>query len=182
MMKKVGIIIGSSRPSRISPEIADWLKQRLSSDKFETEMIDLAKVNLPFLDEEEVPSKQEYKQKHSIEWSNKIKSLDAIVLLFPQYNWSFPAVLKNAVDYLAAEWKNKIVALVTYGSHGGLQAQMSFNMLAVGLKMQPTIVNPLLTINGEMFDENNHFKDINADFSSQAYKVELLKEELNHLL
>ncbi|WP_414827368.1 NADPH-dependent FMN reductase [Apilactobacillus kunkeei] len=181
-MKKVGIIIGSSRPSRISPEIADWLNQQLSSDQFETEIIDLAKVNLPFLDEEEVPAKQEYKQEHSIDWSKKIKSLDAVVLLFPQYNWSFPAVLKNAVDYLASEWKNKIVALASYGSHGGLQAQMSFNMIAVGLKMQPTSVNPLLTINDEMFDEDNHFKDINNAFSSQAYKVELLKEELNHLL
>lgn len=181
-MKSVGIIIGSTRPKRISPEIANWIKQQLSSNKFETEIIDLAEVNLPFLDEDEVPAKKDYKKQHSIEWSNKIKSLDAIILLFPQYNWSFPAALKNSIDYLASEWKNKIVSLVSYGSHGGLQAQMSFNMIQIGLKMQPTSVNPLITINENMFDENNNFKEINNNLKSQSYKIELLNEELHHLL
>ncbi|XIF20249.1 MAG: NADPH-dependent oxidoreductase [Acetilactobacillus jinshanensis] len=82
-------------------------------------IIDLKKISLPFLDEEEMPMTGIYHHQHTKRWSKIIKSYDGIIFLFPQYNWGYPAVLKNAIDYLGEEWRDKPVSCITYGFHGG---------------------------------------------------------------
>ena len=105
-MKKVGIIIGSTRPGRRSKQVADWLQKQLTeNDKVEFDEIDLRTVKLPFLDESGLPALGQYKHSHTREWSKLISNYDGFIFVFPQYNWGYPAVLKNALDYLSADCK-----------------------------------------------------------------------------
>lgn len=179
-MKKVGLILGSNRPSRICPEIGNWVQNNLASSDYETEVLDLNQINLPFLDEAEVPAKQQYQKDHSKEWSQKIESLDAVIFIYPQYNWGYSAVLKNAIDYLASEWRNKKVAFISYGSHGGLQSQIALDLVAVGLKMAKLSTNPLININSDIFTDDH--KLINGQLDDQNYKIELLRTEIKSII
>ncbi|MEE6716733.1 NAD(P)H-dependent oxidoreductase [Schleiferilactobacillus harbinensis] len=104
---KIGLILGTNRPRRIGGTIAEWTQNHLTSPAFETELIDLEKVGLPFLDEPDIPAHGHYTQAHTQVWSATIQQYAGFVLLFPQYNWGYPAVLKNALDYLYAEWAHK---------------------------------------------------------------------------
>lgn len=93
-MPRIGIIIGSNRPTRI----AEYVKVNMKHEGLELELIDLAEINLPFLDEPEVPAHHHYTKEYTEKWSQLISGFDGFVLVFPQYNWVYPAVLKNAMD------------------------------------------------------------------------------------
>lgn len=136
-MKKVGIIIGSVRPNRRSKQVAEWLKVRLQAGtKVQYDLIDLQKVNLPMMNEPHIPVSGIYTWAKTREWSHLIQQYDGFVFVFPQYNWGYPAVIKNAIDYLGKEWQGKPVSLVTFGGHGGTQAQIAMKLVIGGLRMK----------------------------------------------
>ena len=145
-MKKIGIIIGSTRPTRRSPMIAQWFYENLPTDELEFELIDLATFDLPFLDEKALPQTMQYEHKKTKLWSQTIQSLDGFIFIVPQYNWGYPAVLKNALDYLYQEWANKPACLVTFGGHGGTQDQIALRLVMQGLKMPTLAVAPQITL------------------------------------
>ncbi|MCF6515727.1 NADPH-dependent FMN reductase [Lactobacillus sp. S2-2] len=178
---KVGIIIGSVRKNRIGFDIADWIKSNLDSSLFETELIDLRYINLPNLDEPEIPAKGNYQNKSTIKWSNKINDYKAIIVLTPQYNWGIPASLKNAIDFVYSEWKNKPLSVISYGYHGGTQARISLDLSLIALKVNKLAVNFGMDISDDMFE---NYKFINIDKSLDKYKfsIHLLKEELENLI
>ena len=135
-MKKVGIIVGSVRPNRRSMQVANWLKVQLKkSTKVQFDIIDLKEVNLPMMGEPKIPYQGLYVNEKTRKWSELVQSYDGFVFVFPQYNWGYPAVLKNAIDYLGKEWQGKPVSLVTFGGHGGSQAQIAMKLVVTGLKM-----------------------------------------------
>lgn len=115
-MPTVGIIVGSTRPGRVGKEIADWMAgiARRNAD-VDVDLIDLVDLALPFLDEPNDASTGIYTRQHTRDWSARVQRLDAILLVTPEYNNSFPAPLKNALDFLSAEWNGKPVAMVGYG-------------------------------------------------------------------
>jgi len=120
---KIAIILGSTRPGRNGKAVADWVlekaKARANADY---ELIDLVDYPLPHLDEAMPPSLGQYAGEHTKEWAEKIGSYDGFIFVTPEYNHSTSGVLKNAIDYLAAEWNNKAAAFVSYGSLGGARA------------------------------------------------------------
>ncbi|NUR59482.1 MAG: NAD(P)H-dependent oxidoreductase [Catenulispora sp.] len=134
-MASLGIVIGSTRPGRVGAQIGAWLADLASAD---AELIDLAVQGLPFLDEPEHASTGRYAQQHTRRWSELIASHDAFVLVTPEYNSSFPASLKNALDYLYHEWRGKPVGIVGYGgvSSGG-RAVHALLPVIVHLQMIP---------------------------------------------
>lgn len=141
-MKKVGIIVGSVRPNRRSMQVASWLKgQLMKSTEVQFSIIDLKEVNLPMMDEPQLPFTGIYTREKTRAWSELIQGYDGFILVFPQYNWGYPAVIKNAIDYLAKEWQGKPVSLVTFGGHGGTQAQLTMKLVVTGLKMVVLPVN-----------------------------------------
>jgi len=76
------IIIASTRPHRVGASIARWfesLAQRHGS--FDVELVDLAAVNLPLLDEPEQPSKMNYQLEHTRRWSAIVSRADAFVFV-----------------------------------------------------------------------------------------------------
>src|SRR5262245_14740993 len=102
-MLKIGIITGSTRPNRKSPDVAKWVLDIASKrGDAEYEIVDIADYELPLLDEPAPPSMGNYQKEHTKRWAAKIASLDAFVFVTPEYNHSIPAALKNAIDFLFA--------------------------------------------------------------------------------
>jgi NAD(P)H-dependent FMN reductase len=122
-MTKIAIILGSTRPGRNGEAVAKWVldiaKQRSDA---EYELVDLLDYNLPHLDEAVPPSMGQYSQPHTKKWAEKIGSFDGFVFVTPEYNHSTSGALKNAIDFLSAEWNNKAAGFVSYGAVGGARA------------------------------------------------------------
>jgi len=122
-MLNIGIIIGSTRPNRAGKAVGDWVYEMAKKrDDAEFELVDIADFDLPMLDEPLPPSLGQYSQPHTKAWAAKISSFDAFVIVTPEYNHSTSAALKNAIDFLFAEWNNKVAGFVSYGSVGGARA------------------------------------------------------------
>ena len=120
-MTTLKIILASTRPGSIGPALGTWVAQTARrTDTFErVEVLDLAEINLPFLDEPHHPRLGRYTRTHTFAWSDAISTADALVIVTPEYNSGFPAPLKNALDFLHAEWKNKALGVVSYGGGAG---------------------------------------------------------------
>ena len=120
---RIGIILGSTRPGRNGEQVARWVLENASGrDGVSYELIDLLDYNLPHLDEVHSASQGRYENDHTKVWAEKIAELDGFVFVTPEYNHSTSGALKNAIDYLYAEWNNKAAGFVSYGAAGGTRA------------------------------------------------------------
>jgi NAD(P)H-dependent FMN reductase len=120
---KIAIIVGSTRPGRNGKHVADWVLDRAGArTDADYELVDLADYPLPHLDEAIPPTMGQYAGEHTKAWAAKIAEYDGFIFVSPEYNHSTSGVLKNAIDYLYAEWNNKAAAFVSYGSLGGARA------------------------------------------------------------
>jgi NAD(P)H-dependent FMN reductase len=120
---RIGIIVGSTRPGRVGDQVARWVLERAEPrGDAEYELVDLADVELPHLDEALPPSLGQYANAHTRAWAEKVASFDGFVFVTPEYNHSTSGALKNAIDFVYGEWNNKAAALVSYGSAGGVRA------------------------------------------------------------
>ncbi|MFC7458098.1 NADPH-dependent FMN reductase [Brachybacterium sp. GCM10030267] len=114
-MTKLGIIIASARPNRVGEHVAQWVAETVG-DRFDVDLIDLREVALPAFDEPVAPRAGGDKTTaHGRSWAQRIAALDATVILTPQYNGSYPGALKNAIDFLYAEWNDLPTLLIGYG-------------------------------------------------------------------
>ncbi|MGW7264448.1 NADPH-dependent FMN reductase [Streptomyces sp. NPDC054842] len=135
-MTKIGIILGSTRPGRNGEAVARWVLDVASKrSDAEFELVDLLDYKLPHLDEALPPSMGQYAQPHTQEWARKIASFDGFIIVTPEYNHSTSGVLKNAIDYLFAEWNNKAVGFVSYGAMGGARAVEHLRLIVGELQM-----------------------------------------------
>jgi NAD(P)H-dependent FMN reductase len=120
---KIAIVLGSTRPNHNGEAVAKWVLHKASTRPGAVyEPIDLRDYPLPHMDEPMPPSMGQYVGEHTKTWAAKIASYDGFVFVTPEYNHSMSAVLKNAIDYLHAEWNNKAAGFVSYGSVGGVRA------------------------------------------------------------
>ena len=181
-MSRIGIIIGSNRPTRIAKTVAEYAQKYMQHPGLDLELIDLAEINLPFLDEPDIPARHHYTKDHTAKWSRLISEFDGFVLVFPQYNWGYPAVLKNALDYLYDEWANKPVSLMCYGGHGGFQATLAMKLVTQGLHMYNMSTNPPLDIKDEMFDEHGQFINIESALCRYKQPFRAVSDEFVDLL
>lgn len=130
-MVKVGIIIGSTRPGRVGPSVAQYIydiaKNRTDA---EFEIVDLADYQLPNYDEPVPPSmSNNYANEHTKRWSQKIASLDGFIFVTPEYNRATSGALKNAIDFIYEEWNNKAAGFVAYGSFLGARAVENLRLI-----------------------------------------------------
>ena len=121
-MTRIGIVTASTRPRRIGHHVAAWVRG-LAPDAVELVDVDLRELALPLLDEPEMPSDGNYVHEHTRRWAALVESLDAVVFVMPEYNRGYSAGLKNAIDYLYAEWDGMPVACVGYGWSGARYAR-----------------------------------------------------------
>src|SRR5262249_39119367 len=118
-MTRIGIILGSTRPNRNGEQVAKWVLDIASHrDDAEFELLDLRDYPLPPPDEPVPPALGQYQNDHTKQWAAKIASFDGFVIVTPEYNHGTSGVLKNAIDFLFAEWNNKAVGFVSYGGGG----------------------------------------------------------------
>jgi NAD(P)H-dependent FMN reductase len=116
--------------------VAKWVLEIASRrDDAEFELIDLRDYPLPHLDEPMPPSMGGYSHDHTNQWAERIASFDGFVMVTPEYNHGTSGVLKNAIDYLYAEWNNKAVGFVSYGAVGGARAAEHLRLVAAELQM-----------------------------------------------
>ena len=112
--QKIGVLVSSSRPTRVGPKVAEWVAS-LAPEGVEVEIVDLAEVDLPFLAEPEQPATGNYTLPSTVAWSERVRGFDGLIVTVPEYNAGYPAVLKNAIDSLHAEWRGLPIGTVGYG-------------------------------------------------------------------
>lgn len=139
MAFRLHVVICSTRPTRVGPAVAKWFYDFAVADgTFDVHLIDLAEVNLPLLDEPEHPRLSKYTKDHTKAWSASVAAADAFVFVTPEYNYSAPPALVNALHYLVNEWGYKPAAFVSYGGvSGGIRAVQMEKMIMTTLKMVP---------------------------------------------
>ena len=179
-MTTLGILTSSARPGRVASPVSQWVES-LAGDRFEIEHLDLAQIALPAFDEPASPkSGAEKTTAHGQAWADRVAALDALVILTPQYNGSYPGALKNAIDYLYAEWKDLPVVLVGYGwGDAGevlpllevLMGRVDADVVAsVGLGFRED-----LSVEGELFVREERTAALRAALEAVAAKVEELQ-------
>ena len=156
-MTRIGIILGSTRPGLRGEQVARWvMDQARSRSDAEFELIDLADYPLPHLDEPLPPSMGQYQNAHTYEWAATIGRFDGFVFVTPEYNHSTSGVLKNAIDFLYAEWNNKAMGVVSYGAVGGARAAEHLRLIAGELQMADVRTNVALSL----FTDFENFADL----------------------
>ncbi|WP_424210795.1 NADPH-dependent FMN reductase [Streptomyces sp. BI20] len=115
------VIIGSVRKGRFGPTAAEWMARRAERHPaFDVDVIDLAAAWLPDVMS---AAPEEVKPQAVQDLEPWLAAADAFVVVTPEYNHSYPASLKNAIDWYDAEWHAKPVAFLSYGgASGGLLA------------------------------------------------------------
>jgi NAD(P)H-dependent FMN reductase len=133
------IVIASTRPGRVGLPVGRWFEQRASAHGgFQVSVVDLAELQLPLMDEPNHPRLREYTKPHTLRWSRLVDGADAFAFVMPEYNYSFTAPLKNAIDYLNQEWRYKPVGLVSYGGvSAGTRAAAALRVPLGALKAHP---------------------------------------------
>jgi NAD(P)H-dependent FMN reductase len=127
-MLDIAVVLGSTRPGRRGEMVARWVVEcaqrhpSVLAGAARFSLLDIAKFALPLLDEPTPPLLGAGVHEHTRRWAAAIRPMDAFVFVTPEYNHSLPAALKNAIDYLYAEWGNKAAAAVGYGVQGGVRA------------------------------------------------------------
>ncbi len=153
------IIIGSTRPGRVGLPVAQWFEGAAREQAaFEIELIDLAEVALPLFDEPGHPIARQYMHPHTIAWSESVDRADAFVFVIPEYNHSYNAAIKNALDFLHSEWNYKPVGFVSYGGvAAGTRAMTALKPVVAALRMFPVVEAVNVPFVAQFIDDEGRF-------------------------
>lgn len=189
-MVTIKVITGSSRPERFNIQPAEWIQAIASMNKdVDSELLDLAEIKLPFLDEPSAPARRTYTKEHTKRWSAQIEGADGFIFVTPEYNYSYSPLLKNAIDYLYEEWSHKPVAFVSYGGvSGGVRAVEHLRDVAGAVRMfdlRQQIVIPNIQDNMDaegryLFTDRQHEAGVRMveDLAFWAERLKPIREEL----
>src|ERR1700688_1981598 len=173
-MIRIGIILGSTRPGRRGEQVAKWVLE-IASKRADAdfELIDLVDYPLPHLDEPMPPAMGQYQNQHTKDWAATISRFDGFIFVTPEYNHSTSGVLKNAIDFLYAEWNNKAMGVVSYGVVGGARAAEHLRLIAGELQMADVRTNVALSA----FTDFENFTNL-APGAHQAQALDTLFGEV----
>ncbi|MFD8009738.1 NAD(P)H-dependent oxidoreductase [Streptomyces sp. NPDC058955] len=174
-MTRIGILVGSTRPGRKGEQVARWVQERAARRGDATfELIDLLDHRLPHLDEPLPALAGRYQHGHTRAWADTIARFDGFVMVTPEYNASIPGVLKNAIDYLHAEWTHKAVGFVSYGVDGGTQAARQLRALCELLQMGAVTPQVSLSLHTDFEDH--------ATLKPASHHINALDTLLDHVV
>jgi NAD(P)H-dependent FMN reductase len=173
------VIVASTRPGRVGRPVGDWfLKTAREHGGFEVTEADLATLSLPMMDEPNHPRFQNYTHEHTKQWSATVAAADAIVWITPEYNHSFTAPLKNAIDYLHVEWKHKALGLVSYGGiAAGTRAVQALKPVASALGLVVTSSAVQIAWVGKMIQDGVFVDDDGVNAAATMMLAEMLHLE-----
>lgn len=169
----IRVIIASTRPVRVGPQIAEEVVKIIGENpQVNVEVTDLKELNLPFLDEPEMPALGNYVHEHTKNWSGLIKASDAVVIVTAEYNWGYPASLKNAIDYLYSEWRKKPILLVSYGAKGGPKAAEQLRQVLGRIRANVLEAGIQIPLNSEVdYGKDNLLNDAAAVVGAHAQDI-----------
>ena len=146
-MVRIAIVVGSTRPGRKAEPVARWVFEHAQRHgKAEYELVDIKDYDLPLLDEPVPPSQGKYEKPHTLRWAAKIAGFDGFVFVSPEYNHGIPGALKNAIDFLYAEWNDKAAGFVSYGSAMGVRAVEQLRLVMGELKVADVRAQVMLSL------------------------------------
>ncbi|QIS03301.1 NAD(P)H-dependent oxidoreductase [Nocardia brasiliensis] len=181
--KRVAVLIGSTRPTRICAGIAAWARDTLREESaLDYDLLDLAEVGLPFLDEPRRAALRQYEHEHTRAWSLLVQGYHGFLFVFPQYNWGYPGVLKNALDYLYWEWRDRPASVLTYGTHGGARGAEQLIGVLRGLHMRLLDTRVEAVITEQDVDENWQLRDLDATLRPNREPLRRLGAEMSRAL
>ncbi len=159
-MTRLMIVVGSVRDGRIGLPIAEWVRGVAERDgRFDIDWADLKEVALPLMTEPNHPRLRQYTQQSTLDWSARVDAADAFVFVQPEYNYSYSAALKNAIDYLWQEWWRKPLGTVSYGGiSGGTRGVTALRVPAVAVGLVPTTSNVEIAWAGRQIDDDGAFE------------------------
>ena len=132
------IILGSIREGRRSGPVAQWAFERASKKSDVTvELVDLKTWNLPLFDLAKFPSEGDYEDPLQQRWAETIARADGYLFVTAEYNHGYTAALKNAIDYLYAEWTRKPAAFLAFGNAEGARAVQQLKLVLNELEIAP---------------------------------------------
>jgi len=178
------VILGSTRQGRFGDTVANWVaSEARKRPEFATELVDLRDHELPYLASAMPPSRMPPEDKPQ-PWSAMVDSADAFVVVSPEYNHGYSAVLKSALDALYTEWIRKPMAVVCYGGFaGGARAAEQLRTVAIELQMVPTRFGVVMPFARMLFDEQGRLKDparyeqpVDTMFSDLAWWARTLRD------
>ncbi len=176
MSFKIAIISGSARLGRQTPKAVNYLAKVLETKEnvSEVEILDVLDYNFPIMEERRgrnpnPPDRLE-------EFGDILDQSDALVFASPEYNGSFPGVLKNTLDYFYKEYSKKPigVVMVSGGARGGINASHDLQKYILGLGAFPMPYKLLVANVGKAFDEKGNPIEENMYNSFQKFANELL--------
>jgi len=182
---KIQVILGSTRQGRFGEKPARWIYEKLKAmPEVEAELLDLRDYPLPFFDEPKSPAMNggEYASEAAKKWAEKVGEGDGYIIVSPEYNHGYPAVLKNVLDYVYQEWNNKPVGFVSYGGVGGARVVEQLRNVVVELKLVPVRTSVNINAFWTLLDEKGNLKtetlEKNADdmISQVLWYAKVLKE------
>jgi NAD(P)H-dependent FMN reductase/ribosomal protein S18 acetylase RimI-like enzyme len=173
---RVLVLVCSTRPGALGPVVGEWLTKTLTRPAAELSVrltpVNLADLELPFLDEEEEPSSGLYRNDHTRRWSALVDAADGFIVVTPEYNYGMPATLKNALDYLSVEWGWKPVGFVSYGNtSAGTRSVQHAKQVVTTLRLVPLGATVAIRIGDAVED-----RQLRPDASRDQAAVALLQE------
>lgn len=176
-MYNLKIISSTVRPGRKGPLIMNWIAGiARANENFNVKVLDLGEINLPMMDEPNHPSLQKYQHQHTKDWSAKIAEADAFIFVTAEYDYNYPAPLRNALEYLFHEWGYKAAGIVSYGG------------VSAGTRAANSLKNDLATFKTIALTEAVNFpffsKNINdeGEFEVNEVSVKAAENMLKQLL
>ena len=176
-MYNLKIISSSVRPGRKGPLIAEWIAEKArSAEKFNVELLDLGILNLPMMNEAVHPSQKKYEHEHTKQWSAKIEEADAFIFVTAEYDYNYPAPLRNALEYLFHEWGYKAAGIVSYGGvSAGTRAANSLKADLSTFKMVPVSNAVYIPFFNQFIHEGKFVASETTDKSAEAMFKEMLR-------
>lgn len=167
-MYNLKIINSTVRPGRLGLLVTEWIAAIARQNvQFNVEVLDLAEINLPLMDEPNHPSDKKYVHEHTKRWSSKIDEADAFIFVTAEYDYNYPAPLRNAIEYLHWEWAYKAAGIVSYGGvSAGTRAANSLKNDLASMR----VVALIEAVNFPFFKLNN-IKDGRFEASEISYKA-----------
>lgn len=148
----IGIVLGSTRQGRVSPQVGEWVKGIADQrGNVNYEIVDIADFELPFL------GTTDGSEPGIAAWNEKLASLDGFVFIVQEYNHSITGALKNALDFAREAWYNKAAGIVSYGSTGGARAAEHLRGICGELKIADVRTHPTLSLFTD-FENGTEFK------------------------
>lgn len=168
-MLKIAIITGSTRPTRISQKVAEWVYS-IAEDQSNAifELVDIADYNLSMFDESFPPILGKYKHKHTKIWAKRISEFDGFIFVTPEYNHSITGALKNAIDFVYREWNNKSAGFISYGATGGLRAVEHLRLILSEVQIAHVRTQVSLSLHSD-FDNFN-------SIAPRPFQIQTLRE------